>query len=317
MQRGAEGSKYTLYFMAFGLSYIACDHGNRWCLVGSVPTKGGCVERTVVHVKTTTTTTTTTTITTTTTTTTTFVLPSTCPLLTLGAHQERSRKADEELFGSKAVIGHQFLVAKSRDINAPATATSTAGGIEGLLDLAPKKHSSSFSSSMPYSSGSRDETAAAAASASTTNNSKAEKNSGYDCSGSNRTRAESVSSCDHSGDDDRKGERAGGRFRERSEELGESGGLLKRLKPLLDSFIREDAQRTGTLPAADFRRIICEGHGGLWPDLAASSEGKRNFLWECNAGEKPMGRARSGSRRMFSCCYSILRWLDGAGRNGF
>lgn len=37
------------------------------------------------------------------------------------------------------------------------------------------------------------------------------------------------------------------RFRDRSEELGEGGGVLKRLKPLLDGFIREDPQRTGEI----------------------------------------------------------------------
>lgn len=26
--------------------------------------------------------------------------------------------------------------------------------------------------------------------------------------------------------------------------------------------------RPGTLPAEDFRRVMCEEHGGLWPDLA-------------------------------------------------
>lgn len=38
-----------------------------------------------------------------------------------------------------------------------------------------------------------------------------------------------------------------GRFRDRAEELGEGGGVLKLLKPLLDSFIREDTQRTGKM----------------------------------------------------------------------
>lgn len=220
------------------------------------------------------------------------------------AHQELSRKADEELFGSKAVTGHQFLVAKSRDINAPATGNPTAGGIEGLLDVVPKTYmsSSSSSSSMPNSGGYRDTTGAAAGSARQTDDARAENASRYDYPGD---------------ENPKKGERAAGKFRERSEELGESGGVLKRLKPLLDSFIREDAQRTGTLPAADFRRVICEGHGGLWPDLAAFSEGRGTVSPEYTAGENSMVPARTRLGGMFGHCYSMLKWMDGTGRDGF
>ena len=38
-----------------------------------------------------------------------------------------------------------------------------------------------------------------------------------------------------------------GRFRDRVDELGAGGRVLKRLKPLLDSFIHQDAQRTGEI----------------------------------------------------------------------
>ena len=192
-------------------------------------------------------------------------------LSTLDVRQELSKKADEELFGSKAVMGHQFLVAKPRDINAPATAKPITSGIEGLLDAYPKAYlsssSSSSSCSSPNSGSYRDTSAAAAARTTSTNRARSE-NTNYD----------------HSGDP-KEERRTGSKFRERAEELGESGEILKRLKPLLDSFIREDAQRTGTLPASDFRRVICEGHGGLWPDLAVGSERRRAVPPEYTGGE--------------------------------
>ncbi|CAM9653059.1 unnamed protein product [Ectocarpus sp. 12 AP-2014] len=68
------------------------------------------------------------------------------------------------------------------------------------------------------------------------------------------------------------------RFRKRENELGEGGKVLQRLKPLLDNFIREDTQRTGTLPAADFRRVLCEGYGGLWPGLGTSVRSDIGFV---------------------------------------
>lgn len=46
------------------------------------------------------------------------------------------------------------------------------------------------------------------------------------------------------------------------------GTSLWRLKPLLDAFLKEDVQRTGTVPADIFRQILMEHHGGLWPELA-------------------------------------------------
>ncbi|CBN73996.1 hypothetical protein Esi_0009_0188 [Ectocarpus siliculosus] len=70
----------------------------------------------------------------------------------------------------------------------------------------------------------------------------------------------------------------GTRFRNRENELGEGGKVLQRLKPLLDNFILEDTQRTGTLPAADFRRVLCEGHGGLWPGLGTSVRSDIGFV---------------------------------------
>ncbi|CAM9261120.1 unnamed protein product, partial [Ectocarpus sp. 8 AP-2014] len=70
----------------------------------------------------------------------------------------------------------------------------------------------------------------------------------------------------------------GTRFRNRETELGEGGKVLQRLKPLLDNFIGEDTQRTGTLPAADFRRVLCEGHGGLWPGLGTSVRSDIGFV---------------------------------------
>lgn len=63
-----------------------------------------------------------------------------------------------------------------------------------------------------------------------------------------------------------------GQLRNRVEELG-GGSVLKRLKPLLDSFIREDEQRSGALPAELFRKILTEGHGGLWPGLGDPKAG--------------------------------------------
>ena len=237
--------------------------------------------------------------------------------------QELSRKADEELFGSKAVTGHQFLVAKPRDINAPAstgnpttTTTTTTSGIEGLLDVFPKTYPSSPScSSSPPSSansgGYRDTVAADAEESTTRTNNRAAggQNAGHDYSGDAEqerpntfgydgdfhdpkeeepTIFSAYENCsrgpEEEGEEEERGKRAGN-FRERAEQLGESGGVLKRLKPLLDSFIREDAQRTGTLPASDFRRIMCEGHGGLWPDLAVGSDGRRAVAPEYIAGE--------------------------------
>lgn len=237
--------------------------------------------------------------------------------------QELSRKADEELFGSKAVAGHQFLVAKPRDINAPAsngiptiTTTTTTSGIEGMLDVVAKTYppspsSSSSPSSSANSGGYRDTPATGAddGKTRTSNRAAAGKNSSYDYAGDAEQKPPNTFSYDgdfhdpkeeeltifsgyenYSRDPEEEEEEQGkrtGKFRERAEQLGENGGVLKRLKPLLDSFIREDAQRTGTLPASDFRRIICEGHGGLWPDLAVGSEGRRGVAPEYIAGEVP------------------------------
>lgn len=105
--------------------------------------------------------------------------------------------------------------------------------------------------------------------------------------------------------------------RDRQEEPGD-GSILVRLKPLLDSFIREDPHRTGTLLAGDFRRVLCEGHGeGLWPSLAAPPRGDRRregmMLSGCG------GRVRGGGVPMdspgamrFFCFRSrrmhLLRW---------
>ncbi|CAM9258655.1 unnamed protein product [Ectocarpus sp. 4 AP-2014] len=75
-----------------------------------------------------------------------------------------------------------------------------------------------------------------------------------------------------------RGRARGTRFRKRENELGEGGKVLQRLKPLLDNFIREDTQRTGTLPAADFRRVLCEGHGALWPGLGTSVRSDIGFV---------------------------------------
>lgn len=60
-----------------------------------------------------------------------------------------------------------------------------------------------------------------------------------------------------------------GQLQNRMGELG-GGSVLRRLKPLLDSFIREDKQRSGTLSPELFRAILVEGHGGLWRGLGAS-----------------------------------------------
>lgn len=42
---------------------------------------------------------------------------------------------------------------------------------------------------------------------------------------------------------------------------------MRRLKPLLDGFMRHDKHRTGTVPADVFRQALVEEHGGVWPEL--------------------------------------------------
>lgn len=167
------------------------------------------------------------------------------------SYQELSRKACDGLFGGKAVAGHSFLLAKARDINA-ASAKQTDSRTDGLLDAIPKPPSHGSS---PASHDNRKAPI------------RGERGANMCPDGNGR-------------------EGAKGRLRHHAEELGKGGEVLKRLKPLLDGFIQEDTHRTGTLPVADFRRVLCEGHGGLWPDLAAPSERRVTTRPGCTDGKK-------------------------------
>ncbi|CAM9177663.1 unnamed protein product, partial [Ectocarpus fasciculatus] len=237
-------------------------------------------------------------------------------LLVVLCARKLSRTTNDGLFGRRAVAGHSFLPAKARDINAGASAaatehekhatqvgrkTATEQSLESLLDAVSKSPPSLLATP---ASGELYRTHIASAG----DNSGGETN-GVSGSGGFRgnqagdahTERESVVPNQNDDNDNKNnnnngkngpanndppytemedggGER-GTRFRNRENELGEGGKILQRLKPLLDNFIREDTQRTGTLPAADFRRVLCEGHGGLWPGLGTSVRSDIGFVF--------------------------------------
>ncbi|CAM9189565.1 unnamed protein product, partial [Hapterophycus canaliculatus] len=230
------------------------------------------------------------------------------------------------LFGPKAIAGHPFLLAKARDINAPAAAdakeavhgprkTDTERGLESLLEAVSKSPLSKLHPTAPTPAvpaeaamiptdqeyGRRPSVVTEEVDADFGGVSRWGREGQQGGGDSSRPDAhvdagEAVRTCvtNNGGDGDGNTTLPPGgvgeakrvrhecwpelcefvvgpssciRFRRRAGELGEEGDVLKRLRPILDSFIREDTQRTGTVPAAVFRRVMCEGHGGLWPNL--------------------------------------------------
>lgn len=164
--------------------------------------------------------------------------------------QESSYEATERLFGVRAVAGHSFLLSRPRDINAEATTGLKSSDVAEVLGDAHDGSPSPFT----HEPANRN-----LLSESTTANQPVSLRKGGDG-------FENIPPGDHDSSTDAL-RMAGHGTRGRVEDLLDGGRILKRLKPLLDSFIQEDTHRTGTLPAADFRRILCEGHGSLWPSL--------------------------------------------------
>eukprot|EP00752_Nemacystus_decipiens_P008616 g7695.t1 len=189
-------------------------------------------------------------------------------LVVLRARDTSSRTYDG-LFGRRAVEGHSFLLAKARDINAAAVAaaadaekaaeeakkTTTERRLASLLDDIPKSPPSLLQAvPAPGEHHLADHGASFADAASHTGTRVSRRESGVgDDSETHALKGvadgPAVALNDALSDDEKGGVR-GTRFRDREEELGEGGRVLKRLKPLLDSFIREDTQRTGG--AAEF-----------------------------------------------------------------
>ncbi|CAM9225060.1 unnamed protein product [Scytosiphon promiscuus] len=232
-------------------------------------------------------------------------------LLVVLSARELCSAAYAGLFGPKAVAGHSFLLAKARDINAPAAAndeeeeeeathgerkTATKRGLESLLKTVSKSlPSPMISAALPpavSAEASLTPTAQEDGRGAAAFRQEADVNvvgvteslthgqhhggddspPDADVDGGEVVRASTESGRGNGGecteflpDEDGGAKRV--RFRRRAEDLGEEGDVLKQLRPMLDSFIREDTQRTGTLPAAVFRRVICEGHRDLWPSL--------------------------------------------------
>lgn len=150
-------------------------------------------------------------------------------------------RAEDGLFGANAVAGHSFLPARARDINEKSLENPVSSYVQGLLEDVPK--------------------ISAIDRASVTETRAVE---GLIGQADGKVSLESDP-------------RLRSRLKDRAEELGVDGGLLRRLQPLLDSFIREDTHRTGTLNARDFRRVLCEGHGGLWGDLGTTIRARRTI----------------------------------------
>lgn len=150
-------------------------------------------------------------------------------------------RAEDRLFGANAVAGHSFLLARARDINKKSLQNPVSSYVQGLLEDVPE--------TSPIDRASVTETKAV------------EGLLGQ---------ADGMASLEND-------PRPRSRLQDRAEELGADGALLRRLQPLLDSFIREDTHRTGTLNARDFRRVLCEGHGGLWGDLGTTIRARRTI----------------------------------------
>lgn len=148
-------------------------------------------------------------------------------------------RAEDGLFGANAVAGHSFLLARARDINENSLPNPVRSSVQGLLEDVPK--------------------ISAIHRASITETRAVEDLIGQ---------ADGITSFEND-------PRPRSRLKDRAEELGVDGALLRRLQPLLDSFIREDTHRTGTLNAHDFRRVLCEGHAGLWGDLGTTTRARR------------------------------------------
>eukprot|EP00903_Cladosiphon_okamuranus_P010537 g9967.t1 len=195
-------------------------------------------------------------------------------LLVVLRARDTSSKTYDGLFGRRAVEGHSFLLAKARDINADAAAalaedkkaadeakkTVSERRLESLLDDIPKSPPSLLLTAPGSGERHRADCGAVSpteASPTSTRMWRRENEVG-DSSGTYAHGEGLAGSGDSKDVLSHNGERRGRatRFRDRTEELGEGGRVLKR-----------------TLPAEDFRRVLCEGHGGLWPDLAIPVRG--------------------------------------------
>lgn len=219
----------------------------------------------------------------------------------LHTEKELAFQADEALFGRVSTSAYPFILAKARDINACPHAGKD--GDRSFEDIRP----------MPEETNQNDDHDGRSQPLSTTETKdhgishSATENRGHVSVVPHAEQADAVNESRQGHQDaekkgetciQRKGEsqtpsateRGGdgaGLLRDQTEQL-KGGAVLRRLQPLLDSFIREDKQRSGALPAEVFRDILTEGHGGLWPGIGSPKS--RNDC--CDAGHGGSGLTR-------------------------
>lgn len=167
--------------------------------------------------------------------------------------KELASEATQALFGEPAIASHLFVLAVARDINADHSSETLeeSGGGAGEDH---RQHAAPSSSIRDYISNSSNQADEASLLASRPK----DKQQGTDEAEGRRGVKLARGSRRH--------------LQNRTEEL-KGGSTLRRLKPLLDSFIHEDTYRTGALPAEVFRRVLVVGHGGLWSGLGAPKAG--------------------------------------------
>lgn len=205
--------------------------------------------------------------------------------------QVMSHAAVDRLFGPAAVADYPFVLARARDINVShdderliGTSHHEGGGF--LHDILREKKQTTS----PKNLGEGKPLSDATADVLTATTSATAPDINHATTGPTKEHESVLLLSDQArnewGPDDNDS-RADGEIEKPKEEKvsGASIGGLVQLKPLLDNFIQADTQRTGTLPAADFHRILCDGHGGLWSDVPAHSRARGALSRECDAGE--------------------------------